>query len=92
MELTLEVTQRLAAIAREHEPVTTTDGFIDCSCGWESNHPLAWSRAEMKQQADPERPDPVDATGEPDPEHTGNPEPQQEHVAALQLAFLQTAQ
>lgn len=92
MDLTHENVARLAEITREHEPVTTEDGFIDCSCGWESNHPRVWSSVQRKNQADSEHPDPIDAEGKADPEHIGNPEPQQAHLAALQMEYLASTQ
>lgn len=92
MELTHEVTQQLAQIARDHEPLKTKEGWVDCTCGWESNHPVAWSEKQLKAQADPGSSDPIDGEGGPDEEHVGNSEPQQDHVAALQMAYLQTAQ
>lgn len=34
------VTEALIESARVHVAVETPEGWIDCECGWQSNHPL----------------------------------------------------
>lgn len=76
-----------AHILVEHQRVETEEGWIDCSCGWQSNHPRLPTRAEQEAIDDPEQNDPPDHTGEPDPEHLGNDEAWTDHIAALMREF-----
>ncbi len=77
-----------AEVALNHLRVESDEGFIDCSCGWESNHPLEWSASQRRHQEDPAHPDPIDAEGAPDPEHVGNDGPWADHLAALMAEAL----
>ncbi len=78
--------EELITIMQEHVAVVTPEGWVDCSCGWESNHPLLPSADEQAMLDDPDSPDPTDRTGDVDPEHTGLREAWLAHVAALQAA------
>jgi hypothetical protein len=72
----------LEAVHREHTAVTHADGWTDCACGWEANHPLLATTSEQRHFDDPNHPDPSDRTGAPDPAHMTD-DAQIAHVAAL---------
>lgn len=82
------LSEKMIELLNTHKPVETKEGWIDCECGWESNHPLLPTAEELAELEDPEVADPPHRTGEPDPEHLHNDGPFQEHLAALQVAAL----
>jgi hypothetical protein len=66
-----------------HTKVTTPEGWVDCSCGWTSNHPRLRSAEEQAELEDPTTPDPPEFSGDPDPDHLGVDGAWQDHIAAV---------
>lgn len=85
----MELTEKFADIAKRHTQVSTKEGWVDCTCGWQSNHPLLPTKREQAALEDPNSMDPSDRTGEPDPDHLYNEEPWVAHVAALRVAAIE---
>lgn len=81
--------ERLVQIMQEHKPTKDKYGFVDCTCGWQSNHPRKWTKKQLEMQADPSSLDPVEPKGEWDTEHATD-EAFQMHLSALQMGVMES--
>lgn len=82
------INEALVAVMLDHTRVETEEGWIDCTCGWESNHPRHPTADEENALEDPMQPDPPDRTGHPDPTHLQVDDAWLEHIASVQREVL----